>query len=284
MTPDAAAAEAGRQTQRKAKVMKIYVGTDLEGVAGVVCFETQTYADGRYYEQARRLQTAEINAAVEGMVEAGAEDILVCDGHGPGAVLYEELAPPARLLHGRPLGPRALRDEIIAGYDVCMMLGQHAMAGVAEGNLNHTQNSRTTDYIKLNGRPIGEIAQFALYHGALGLPLIYLTGDEAACGEAEALVPGIITASVKRGLGRNSAISLPAAEARRRIREGAARAIRSHQQHPIAPLSWPGPYVLERRYFHTDVADAAAAQPGAERLDAQTVRFRGQDIREVIYH
>ncbi|GAF87750.1 unnamed protein product, partial [marine sediment metagenome] len=57
--------------------MKVYVGTDLEGVAGVVSFTSQTYPDGKYYEAARRLQTAEINAAVEGMVEMGVEDVLI---------------------------------------------------------------------------------------------------------------------------------------------------------------------------------------------------------------
>ena len=264
--------------------MKVYVGTDLEGVAGVVSFEAQAYATGKYYEAARRLQTAEINAAVEAMVEAGAEDILVCDGHGPGAVLFEELRAPAKLLHGRPLAPRQARDEIIAAYDVCMMLGQHAMAGVPDGNLNHTQNSRTTEYIKLNGTCIGEIAQFALCHGALGLPLIFLSGDEAACREAEQLNPDVTTVSVKQGLGRNSAISLSAEEARRRIRAGVKQAIESHQRSPVAPLVWPGPYVLERRFFHTDSADAAAATPGAQRVDARTVCWRGEDIREIIYH
>ncbi|KPK85563.1 MAG: hypothetical protein AMJ81_03370 [Phycisphaerae bacterium SM23_33] len=263
--------------------MKVYAGTDLEGVAGVVSFESQTYPTGKYYEAARRLQTAEINAAVEGMVEMGADDVLVCDGHGPGAVLFEELHPAAKLMHGRPLAPQAIRDEVVRNYDVCMMLGQHAMAGAARGNLNHTQSSKSVDCYKLNGRPIGEIAQFALYHGALGLPLIFLSGDQAACEEAAELIPGIVTVSVKQGLGRNSAISLSAEQARRRIRQGVIQAIRNHQKNPIAPLEWPGPYVLEKRFFHTDVADAAAAAPDAERVDAQTVRLRSDDIREIIY-
>ncbi len=262
---------------------KVYVMTDLEGVAGVVSFLSQTYAEGKYYEQARRLLTAEVNAAVEALVASGVEDVLVCDGHGPGAVVFEELHPAAKLLHGRPVPPRRLREEVLKGYDACMMIGQHAMAGVPDGNLNHTQSSRTTDYIALNGRRIGEIAQFALHAGALGVPLIFLSGDEAACREAEALVPGITTAAVKKGLGRNSAISLSAAEARGRIGEGVREALRRHEADPIAPLVWPGPYVLERRYFHSDSADAAADAPGAERVDAQTVRYRSEDILEIIY-
>ena len=243
--------------------MKVYVGTDLEGVAGVVTFYVQTSPEGRYYEAAKKLLTAEVNAAVDGMIEMGVDDILVSDGHGPGAIAFEELHAAAKLIHGRPLAPRAVRDGFVKKYDVCMMIGQHAMAGIATANMNHTQNSKTTDHYKLNGKLIGEIAQFSLYQGALGLPMIFLSGDDAACREAEELVPGVTTVSVKHGLSRNSAISLSAAEARRRIREGVKKAIRQYQEKPIAPLTWPGPYVLEKRFFHTDVADGAASAPGA---------------------
>ena len=81
--------------------MKVYVGTDLEGVAGVSTFYVQTSPEGRYYEAAKKLLTAEVNAAIEGMLETGADDILVSDGHGPGAIAFEELHERAKLLHGR---------------------------------------------------------------------------------------------------------------------------------------------------------------------------------------
>ena len=263
--------------------MNVLMMTDLEGVAGVVSFEPQTYSTGPENRRACRLLTAEINAAVDALVESGAEDVLVADYHGPGAVVFEELHPAARLLHGRPLAPRSRIIEATAGCDVCMIVGQHAMAGTVEGDLNHTQSSRAIDSITLNGRPIGEIAQFALQQGALGRAVIFLSGDEAACREAEALIDGITTVAVKRGLGRNCAISLSAAEARKRIGEGVVEAVRKHREHPVAPLTWPGPYVLEKRFFHTDVADRAADAPDAERLDSQTVRFRSDDILQIIY-
>ena len=263
--------------------MKVYVGTDLEGVAGVSTFYVQTSPEGRYYEAAKKLLTAEVNAAVEGMLEMGVDDILVSDGHGPGAIVFEELHERAKLLHGRPLGPRRARDEFVGEYDVCMMIGQHAMAGTVDGDMNHTQSSRTIDYYKLNGKPIGEIAQFSLYQGALGLPMIFLSGDDAACREVEELIPGVSTVSVKHGLSRNSAISVSAGEARKRIREGVGKAIAQYREKPLAPLTWPGPYVLEKRFFHTDVADSAASVPGAERVDSQTIRLRSDDMLEIIY-
>jgi D-amino peptidase len=263
--------------------MKVYVMTDLEGVAGVVSFESQAYPTGKYYEEAKKLLTAEVNAAVAAMVEWGVEDVLIEDGHGSGGICYPDLHEAAKLLHGRPQAEPRVRDAIVEGYDVMMIIGQHAMAGGATANLNHTQSSLTIEYIKLNGRPIGEIAQSALYDGALGLPLIFLSGDEAACREAEELVEGVTTAAVKKGTGRNCAVSLSVAESHRLIREGVTEALRKQTAEPIPPLAWEPPFVLEKRFFHTDAADRYAQQPGYERADSLTVRYRGDDIRDVVY-
>ncbi len=55
-------------------------------MAGVVTFEQDSYSDGKYYETAKRLLTAEVNAAVDGLMAAGAEEVVVIDGHGPGGI------------------------------------------------------------------------------------------------------------------------------------------------------------------------------------------------------
>ena len=264
-------------------MMKIFMCTDIEGVAGVVSFPDQSYEGGKYHDQAKRLATREVNAAVDGLLDAGVEDVLVVDGHGPGGLNFEELHEAARLIHGRPSAPRSVRDPVVAEYDACVMIGQHAMAGVPTSNQNHTQSSRSIDHYKLNGKLIGEIGQFGLYHGAFGMPLIFLSGEDDACREAEDLVPGITTVSVKQGLSRNAAISISAIEARRRIRGGITKAVDRHRKYPVLPLVWDQPFVLEKRFFFTHEADAAASQPGAERVDGQTVCYRGNEIREIVY-
>lgn len=259
-----------------------FILTDIEGTAGVTSFENDSYNTGRYFDHCKRLATAEVNAAVEGLLGAGVEDILVCDGHGHGGLWFEDLHPRARLLHGRPITLQQFLQPL-PDYDTCMIVGQHAMAGVATSNMNHSQNSQSIDYIKLNGILIGEIAQFALYAGSFGVPLIGLTGERDACEEVKALIPNVRTVEVKQGLGRGAAISLSAPEARRRIEEGTKAAVDSHLSKPIKPLVWDAPFVLEKRFFHTHSADACEAQPGCERVDGQTVRYRGDEIREVVY-
>ena len=97
---------------------KIFMVTDMEGVAGITSFTDQSYPDGRYYDAGKKLVTAEINAAVDGLLDAGVEDILVWDGHGAGGIVFEELHPAAKLLHGRPSPPwsrpRASSSALIA--------------------------------------------------------------------------------------------------------------------------------------------------------------------------
>ena len=261
--------------------MKILIMTDLEGVAGYVSFDYDQASKNN--EQGRRLLTAEVNAAIDGLLEAGAADFLVIDGHGPGAIHYPDLHEAARLLHGRPLAPPSVRNDIIAQYDVTIIIGQHAMAGVQQGNLGHTQSSKAIDYYSLNGRLIGEIAQWALYTGSFDIPLLFLSGDDTACTEVRELIPEITTSAVKIGLSRNSAISLSHAASCRLIHAGVKTALEKHRAHPVAPLCWDGPFVLEKRFFHTDAVDAARDKPGVEVVDSQTIRWRADNIRDIIY-
>lgn len=265
-------------------IRKVYIGTDLEGVAGVVSFEGQAYSTGKYNEQAKILLTGELNAAVEGLLEEGVEDILVMDGHGDGGVHYETLHPAAKLMHGRPLASRTVRDPIISAYDATVLIGQHAMCGVPDGNLNHTQSSKFIEYYRLNGREIGEAAQWALYYGALDLPLIFLSGDEAACREAKGLIPEITTAAVKIGLSRESAISLSIRSAHDLIRQKIRLSVKRQRETPIAPLSWPGPYVLEKRFLFSNGVDAYSGHHLLHKIiDSKTVQLKSEQIQDIIY-
>ena len=66
--------------------MRVYLMTDLEGVAGVQNSLEWTRPGQYWYDLARQLLTQEANAAVAGFIAAGADEVLVADGHGPGAV------------------------------------------------------------------------------------------------------------------------------------------------------------------------------------------------------
>ena len=205
--------------------MKVFVMTDLEGVSGV-CRFFQTREDGPRYEEARELLTRDIYACVEGLLErGGADDIIVCDGHGrPYNLVPELLHPGARYIVGQ------WSDRSIAGVwdgcDAVILLGYHAMAGTPDGVLYHTQSSKAEKKYWYNGRESGEIAQMALIAGHFGVPLVMVTGDDATCREArDFLGDEIVTVSTKTGLGREGAILLAPSVGRERIKQGAAEAL-----------------------------------------------------------
>src|SRR5437764_14692129 len=156
--------------------MKLYILTHIEGVAGVANFEDYSYPTGRFYPQSRHLLTQEVNAAVGGAIAAGADDILVADGHGPGAINVEELHPEAKLLHGTN-APRSFGlDE---SFDAMFFVGQHAMANAERAGLAHSYSSRTIEGMRLNGELIGEFGRRTLLPGLLGVPVGRVTGDQA---------------------------------------------------------------------------------------------------------
>ena len=60
--------------------MKIMMGVDMEGITGICCRE-QTGGDARLYAEGAELMAGDINAAVAGLVDAGADEIIVWDNH-----------------------------------------------------------------------------------------------------------------------------------------------------------------------------------------------------------
>src|SRR2546430_15754793 len=63
--------------------VRIHIISDLEGVSGVVRWE-QTSGGEALFDEARRLYTEEINAAVRGARAGGATEVVVMDHHGAG--------------------------------------------------------------------------------------------------------------------------------------------------------------------------------------------------------
>lgn len=259
--------------------MKIFIVTDLEGVSGVVNGEEQCRPTGRYYEEARRLLTAEVNAAVDGLLAAGATEIVVLDGHGPGGLYFPDLHPEAKAIIGDPVPVGYGMDD---SYDAQVLIGCHAMAGTYAGVLDHTQSSVTIVNYWLNGQSIGEIGTDAAVAGCFGVPTILVTGDEEATQEAKALLGDVEVVAVKKGLSRGAALCLAPAKARQLIREAAARALQRLRD--FKPFVMPPPYELKIEYLNsTRALEATIRSRNVERLDARTILCRGDNLLDVLY-
>lgn len=175
---------------------RIYIMTDMEGVAGVLDSENWCKPEGRYYEQGKELLTGEVNAAIEGFARGGATEFLVADGHGHGGINPKLLDPRAKLARNRGSSPYPFGLE--EGFDYAAWIGQHAMSRSEEAHLPHTGSFGVFE-TTINGRPVGEFGEMALCATQLGVRVIFGSGDLAFTKEAAALIPRIHTVSVKRG-------------------------------------------------------------------------------------
>jgi len=265
-----------------AAVKAVYVFTDLEGVAGIDDWDPRhseyaAQAKG-VYERAemQRLLTGEVNAAAAGLFAAGVAEILVNDAHGAGrTILPEELISGVRLARGtnRP----GWLVGISRRFGALVQIGMHAMAGTPNACLCHTQ-SRGLKY-RINGREFGEMEQAAYLAGMLDIPWIFTSGDLHACREAEEWLPGMVTAPVKEGVGLQCAIHLAPVDARKLIRERVQEAVAKAGQ--IKPLQIEGPVVVE---IEREEPWPAALKPGAERVDAFTIRYTGANVWHALHN
>jgi len=248
----------------------VFVITDAEGVAGI-CRQEQ--AEPRDPEL-RQLLTGETNAAVEGFLQGGADEVIVWDGHdGSQTLSAATIHPRAKLLIGG-LGPTMTLER---KYSAVAFLGQHSMANVRAGIMAHSYSSLGIQNLRMNGQPVGEIGTRAALAGWYGTPVILLTGDVAATEELRRIVPEAELVAGKEGLGRYTCISLSAEAARDRIREGARRAMQKTSQ--VRPYKISGPVTFEIEYTTRNSLpiDAGMAE-GTQLIDDRTIRYEGKDF------
>jgi D-amino peptidase len=258
--------------------MKVYILTDLEGVSGVYDFDRQCWPHSPEYPQAQELLTAEVNAAVQGAVEAGAETVVVSDAHYRGCnLLFAQLHPAAELIHGtmRPHWLPWIED----GWDAFAQIGAHAMAGTPQAILCHSMELDIVQ-ITLNGRTIGEIGMAAAAAGSRGIPTVLVSGDRAAVAEMQALVPAAEGAVVKHGLSRHLSRSQSPAQARETIRSGMVRALGRLAE--IPPLRLPPPYHLRVTYVAPQaVYQRKKTAVTSRAVNETTIEYESDDLLEL---
>ncbi|MFV3126931.1 M55 family metallopeptidase [Niveispirillum sp. KHB5.9] len=256
--------------------MRVFICADIEGVAGVVTRQ-QTAISGFEYQQAREWMTAEVAAACEGAMDAGATEIVIADSHGEAQnLLLDGLPDQVQVVRSWPR-PLAMMQGIETGpFAACLMIGHHTGVHHADGVLAHTFAGLTIAGLRLNGNPASEISVNAAIAGHFGVPVTLVTGDDFTCQHArELLGPGVETVATKYAYGRLSARSLMPAEARRRIKAAAADAVTKAAG--IEPLQPVTPLAVEVQFKNHWNAELLAYLPCFTRLDAVTIGFTAED-------
>jgi len=257
--------------------LKIYISADMEGVVGAVTAE-QLGPDGFEYSRFRKFMTAEVNAAINAARDAGAAEILVSDSHGNGQnLLIEELPDDVKIVRSWPreLGMMQGIDE---SFDGVIFIGYHSSTTNTRGVRAHTMSSANITSLKLNGIPMSEGSMNAAIAGHFGVPVIMVSGDDAAVAENRAVIGDIEGAVVKWAESFHSATTLTP--------EAAYEVIASTTRSAIGRINRFEPFVLdtpikiELSLKHYRPVELLAYLPGFERLDSHTIGYTAKDIIE----
>lgn len=259
--------------------MNVYLMVDIEGISGIYTKE-QVSPGGTRFQEGRRFMTADINACIRGLKEAGVDKIYVHDCHGGGySVLYEELSLDADYLITGSVGSQ--RFAGIEECDAVILLGYHAMAGEMGAILEHTMNSTKVQNMYINGEKVGETAIDAGILGEKGKPVIMVSGDDKVCREAEALIPGVVTAEVKRGLTCFGAMLLPRNKAHLLIQEKAKEAILKYNN--IKPVQFTKPIEFQIELTERSQLPNTLTHPFITYVDGRTFKVKGDTVEEAFF-
>lgn len=254
--------------------MKLLIAVDMEGITGVSRWEHVTPGHAEY-ERFRRLMTADVNAAIAGACDAGADEILVSDGHADGQNIMIELLDPRASINEGNAAPYSMVQGADSGLDAAIFIGYHARMGSLHGVLDHTWSSTRVSDVWLNGQQVGETALNSAVLGSYGVPVLMISGDQTVAAEASAWIPGIETAIVKKATSRYSAECLPPDRSQALIRETAARAIRNFRAGKgPGPVTVSKPVTVTIAMQHSAQADGAEVMPGVVRLDGRKLEIR----------
>jgi D-amino peptidase len=192
-------------------------------------------------------------------------------------ILHEALDPRAQLVFGTPRA-QCMAHGLSTDFDLALFVGYHAGAG-EPGVLSHTFSSLFTGY-RVNGQTASEAEVNALYAASLGVPVGMVSGDNVICEAVRRRLPNTLAIPVKHYVGWTAANSLHPEAARVAIREGAAAAVRGAGS--VSPVPLPQRLVLEVQMQVPTAAEVAALVPGAEQVDAFTVRREVDSPRDLI--
>jgi len=259
------------------KKLKVYISVDMEGVVGTVTGD-QLGPGGFEYQRYREFMTREALAAVQAAKEAGATEIVVSDSHGNGENLLIELFPPeVRIIRSWPrrLG---MMGGIDATFDAVLFIGYHASTDNPAGVRAHTFSSARLTHVAVNGTPFTEGAWNAAIAGHFGVPVVMISGDDAACAEVSKVVGNIETAVVKQSLGFHSAKTLTPEASYKLIAEKVKAGLARRAE--MKPFVVAKPVTLEFGFKDYLQVEVLAYLKGVERAGSHSIRYRVADMAE----
>lgn len=265
--------------------MKVLISADMEGTCGVSSWVqvmppevvgSSEPSSQTEYERARHRMTAEVNAAVEGALDGGADEVIVNDSHdGMRNLIADALHPSCQFITGNDKPLSMMQGVDLDGVGCAFFTGYHAKAGTPGGPLAHTWSGWVND-VRINGRSTGEFGINAAIAGHFGVAVTLVAGDEKAVAQTiDLLGERCVGVVVKRGLSTTAALHVHPLKAQEMIREGAAEAVANAKK--AKPYVLPRKTTVEIDFEHQSRADHAERVPGVSRVGERTISYQPVD-------
>ncbi|MEJ7809348.1 MAG: M55 family metallopeptidase, partial [Gemmatimonadaceae bacterium] len=269
LAPRAAAAQ---------RPLKVYISADMEGITGVVSAE-QLGPTGFEYGRFREFMTAEVLAAIAGAKEAGATEIVVSDSHGNGQnLLIERLPADVTVVRSWPR-PLMMMQGIDSTFAAAIFIGYHASTTSAVGVRAHTMSSANLAAVELNGVSMPEAGINAAIAGHFGVPVVMISGDDAAVDETRRLLGDIEGAVVKRAISFHAATTMTPEAGQTLIRAKVKAAL--GRRAAFKPYVVRPPIRLDVTFKNYRPAEILAYLPMVTRTTAHAIRITAPDILQI---
>lgn len=258
--------------------MKVFISADIEGIATTFRWK-ETISAEKEYDYHSEEMTQEVLAACNAAIDAGADEIVIKDAHGPGANIDAKRLPEcARLIRGWSGHPYLMVEGIDSSFDAALFIGYHSEAGGGGNPLSHTI-SRRPYRITVNGETVSEFWIYSRCAALEGVPTVYLSGDKALCEKSVKQYPWLVATAVKEGQG-DSANCLAPAKAQKMIYDDVRRALSQDLKKVPVPGCDPVYAVTVEYKEHAD-ASRMSWYPGAERISAAAISFSTDSFFEL---
>ena len=170
------------------------------------------------------------------------------------------------------------------GVDGVFFVGYHARVGTQDAILDHTWSSGRVDGVWLNGDIVGEIGLNAAVCGHFGAPVLLISGDQTACAEATALLGDLETTSRQtRHRPQRRRVSAAGGHSPTDPRCCRTCYAAAENRRRARPRRLTPPITVAVEFIRSEMADAAAILPGAERIGGKRVAFMAEDM-PMAYH
>lgn len=250
----------------------------MEGATGVT-WPADCKPGTEQWQRCRAMFTSDVNGAIAGLLDGGADEVLVNEAHATMRnLLLERLDERAVMLTGRHKDLSMVEGIQHGDVDGVVFLGYHTGAGT-EGVLAHTYLPNSVTGVWVDGVPASEGYLNSLVAAEYGVPVVLVTGDDRTCADAAGYAPGAHTVAVKDYISRYAAVCRPPARTFADIRTAAKAATALAGR---AEPSNAGPFTVEVEVDAAQLTMNACVVPTVERVAERRVRYVAANAYDMI--